>query len=203
MSKLILFDFDGTLTKKDSFPLFIRFSCGSVNYLIGFSIHSFSILLYKLGIISGEKLKQSVMSWFFKGSSENELRKNGSSFIDFLLENHFFNPSILQALINEVESGNTVAVVSASPDIWIKPFCDKFKVKCISTKLKFENETFTGLFETANCAGIEKARRIRSVYDLSEFKEIIAYGNSKDDLEMLGLAQIKNWINAKGEITNT
>ena len=200
MSRLVLFDFDGTLTTKDSFPLFIKFCKGNSVFFFGFLLHGFSILLYKLGLKSGESLKQTVLSWFFKNNSEAELKERGVLFIEYLFEKKLFHSEILQKLVSESFQGSTVVVVSASPDIWIEPFCKKFNIRSISTKLLFENGKFNGRLATRNCAGKEKAHRIKEAFDLSTIKEIVAYGNSKDDLEMLSIAQEKYWVSSNGKI---
>ena len=46
---LALFDFDGTLTKKDTMFEFIRFSKGNLMLLIGLIISFPILVLYKLG----------------------------------------------------------------------------------------------------------------------------------------------------------
>lgn len=58
----------------------------------------------------------------------------------------------------------------------------------ISTKLKSINEISTGKYLGANCYGFEKVRRIIEKYNLSEYNEIYAYGDSKGDLPMLQIA---------------
>ena len=60
----------------------------------------------------------------------------------------------------------------------------------ISTELKVENGKLTGKF-LPNCNGYEKVKRIKEKYNLSEYKEIHVFGNSKGDLPMLELGTHK------------
>ena len=200
MNKLVLFDFDGTLTKKDSFPLFIKYCTSNLTYFWGFSLHIIPIIAYKLGFLSGEKLKQKILSWFFKGIDETFLKKKGEEFIEYLFIKKLLNENIIQNLESEINAGNTVCVVSASPEIWIYPFCKKMKIDCICTEMKFVSGKFTGELASQNCTGIEKARRVQEKYKLDLFEEIQAYGNSKDDFEMLAIANKKFMVNKDGNI---
>ena len=51
-----------------------------------------------------------------------------------------------------------------------------------------ESTFVSGEFATPNCYGEQKAVRIRARYDLSNYAEIYAYGDSKGDRAMLELA---------------
>jgi phosphoserine phosphatase len=63
-------------------------------------------------------------------------------------------------------------------------------VSLISTRLETNNGKLTGRIEGKNCRGIEKVRRIKMQYKLDEYDEIYAYGDTKGDKPMLGLATI-------------
>jgi len=81
-----------------------------------------------------------------------------------------------------------VAVVSASPENWVKPWCDAHGVHCISTRLAVNNGTISGKIQGKNCYGPEKVTRINEAFNLADFSDIVAYGDSKGDREMLRLA---------------
>ena len=87
------------------------------------------------------------------------------------------------------QNGETVVVVSASADIWLRPFCTQEGFELLCTELEFLEGKFTGQFTTPNCKGPEKVLRIQSAYKLQDFKKIWAYGNSKGDTEMFELAE--------------
>jgi HAD superfamily phosphoserine phosphatase-like hydrolase len=87
--------------------------------------------------------------------------------------------------------------VSASLDIWVKPFADKYGVSCLCTETQYINGKCTGKFETPNCNGLEKANRIRQRYDLAQYNEVIAYGNSRGDAAMFDLAAKTVYIRRK------
>jgi phosphatidylglycerophosphatase C len=74
--KLLLLDFDGTITTKDTFPLFIKFDKGFLVYFAVFSLFSPLLILYKLKLVDGGRVKQSILSFLYKNySKDNYLKK--------------------------------------------------------------------------------------------------------------------------------
>ena len=67
MKQLYAFDFDGTLTTKDSLLAFIRYAKGTHGFLWGFLCHAHLLVLMKLGLYPNWKAKERVFSYFFKG----------------------------------------------------------------------------------------------------------------------------------------
>ena len=67
MKQLFAFDFDGTLTTRDTLIAFIRYTCGTPRFLFGFLLHAPLLVLMKLRLYSNGKAKQRLFSWFFRG----------------------------------------------------------------------------------------------------------------------------------------
>jgi HAD superfamily phosphoserine phosphatase-like hydrolase len=186
---LVLFDFDGTLTKKDTFPRFIFFTKGSFIAMIGFLLYSPLIILYGLKLISGSTLKQRLITFYFNGTSKEALYEKGNKFIETLISNNGLNAETIASLEEYKRSGAEVSIVSASLDVWIAPFCKRVQVSYLCTELDFgPDNIFRGQFKTPNCNKEEKAVRIKKTYDLAAFDKIIAYGNSGGDKYMFDLA---------------
>lgn len=184
---LALFDFDGTITKSDSFFRFIRFAVGDKKVAIGFVVLFPILVFYKLKLIPNHKAKQMVLSYFFKGWDTQRFVAIAN---DYSL-NHIDEIVRHQALerINwHKKSGHKVVVVSASMECWLEAWCKKMELDLIATRLDRSSDLITGEFATPNCFGAEKVNRIRSKYDLSSYTKIYAYGDSSGDKEMLKLA---------------
>lgn len=98
-----------------------------------------------------------------------------------------------KAINQHLSNQETVVVVSASPENWVKPWCDIMGLFCIATRLEVKSNKVTGNFSGNNCYGQEKVRRIKERFNLSDFESIIAYGDSRGDQEMLELADSKNY----------
>lgn len=60
--RIYAFDFDGTLTTKDTLIEFIRFSKGRVRLFLGFLLFSPLLILMKLHLYPNWKAKQRVFS---------------------------------------------------------------------------------------------------------------------------------------------
>ena len=61
---IVVFDFDGTLTTRDTLLLFIRHACGRRAFLRGFLLHLPLLVLMKLRLYDNGKTKQRVFSYF-------------------------------------------------------------------------------------------------------------------------------------------
>ena len=65
--RIAVFDFDGTVTTKDTLLEFIKFVRGPVSFYAGFLRYAPQLLAYKSGIYPNWKVKQQIFSHFFKG----------------------------------------------------------------------------------------------------------------------------------------
>ena len=185
--RLALFDFDGTITTDDSLIKFIRFVVGDTKFVIGITVLSPMLTAYKLKFIPNYKAKQYMLSYFFKGMSEEKFLQVANEYslnhIDTILR-----PKAMEKITWHKEQGHKIVIVSASIECWLKPWCDKHGLDLIATKLEIQDGIVTGRLSTKNCYGIEKANRIRDAYNLDAFQTIYAYGDSRGDRELLGLA---------------
>jgi len=185
--RLALFDFDGTITNKDSFIKFIIFSKGYLPFLIGFFLNLPIIIAYKLRIISNSKAKEKIISYFFKGMSEKEFTKISKEYSLFYIKN-ILRKDALNRIDWHKAQGHKIIIISASIECWLKPWCDLNDLELISTKLEKEKGLITGKFSTKNCHGQEKVNRLKDKYTLSDYNHIYAYGDSSGDKELLEIA---------------
>lgn len=186
-NELSLFDFDGTITTDDSLIKFIRFVVGDIRFVLGVSVLSPMLTAYKLKLIPNYKAKQMMLSYFFKGMSEEKFIELANEYslkhIDTILR-----PKAMERIAWHKEQGHEVVIVSASIESYLKPWCDKNGLGLIATRLEIKNGILTGKFATKNCYGIEKVKRIKQKYNLLEYNTIYAYGDSIGDREMLKIA---------------
>jgi HAD superfamily hydrolase (TIGR01490 family) len=184
---LVLFDFDGTLTRKDTLFAFIRFYHGTFRFLLGFAWLSPVMALYMAKLIRNDRAKEIVLKHFFGNVPVTQLRTKGIEFATTVV------PTLLReqglALLKDYKQKQyDIAVVSASPEDWVGPWCAQWQIRCLATQLETSGNVLTGKIRGQNCFGEEKARRIREVYDLAGYDRIFAYGDSRGDREMLALA---------------
>jgi len=184
---LALFDFDGTITKKDSLMEFIKFYKGSYSFMIGLIVLSPILLLYKVRIIKNWKAKERVLTYFFKNEPFKEFCLKSTEFSIKIIPD-LVKPEAIQSIIQHIGKGDRVIVISASFENWLVDWCKTMKLELIGSKIEVRNGLITGKIEGRNCYGTEKVIRLKQYLDISQFSEIYAYGDSKGDLPLLELA---------------
>ena len=186
MKKLYCFDFDGTLTYKDTMFLYLKFYNTS-KFRIQFIKHIPLFTLLKLNLLDAEKVKKSFISSILKGQSKAKIEKKTQEFFEQYYP-EIFRENALDFIKNIDYSQTDCYIVSASLDIWVKPFAEKFKMNLIATKAEFKNEVFTGNFVGKNCNGPEKVNRIKEEITGKKYDKTIAFGDTSGDQQMLDWA---------------
>jgi HAD superfamily hydrolase (TIGR01490 family) len=189
--KLVLFDFDKTLTTKDSFIEFLKFAVSKPKLFLKSIILFPSFVFYKVGGLSSEKFKKKVLTNFFKGLTDEKLSTLGEQFSKEIIP-QILNKEIISKLHNHISDGDKTVIVSGSLAIWLKPWTNNLGVDLISTKLSFKNNVFLGKLDGKNCIREEKRLQIIKRYNLDLYSEVICYVNKGDDNEMLSLATSNN-----------
>jgi len=183
---LALFDFDGTITRKDTFLVFIRYCVGPLRYSLGLILLSPVLVLYKVKLIANWRAKEIVFAYFFKGTSGEEFSRKGKAFAGTVLPT-LIRPSALQEIQNHLAKSNRVVIVTASSAVWIKHWSDSLGLEILATEWAEHNGTLTGRLAGKNCFGDEKRNRILSQIDVARYREISVYGDTSGDKEMLTL----------------
>lgn len=195
-NKVFVFDFDGTLTTRDTLIAFIRFARGTAWLVRCLLLLLPRLVLMKLGLVDNGRTKERLFAMCFKGMPT-------AGFDDLC---HRFVTAESQILKRQetwdvmekaVAQGNPVYVVSASVDNWVSPFFPP-SVTVVGTRVESVNGRLTGRFLTPNCYGAEKVRRLKEeVPDLERARSryyVIAYGDSRGDKEMLAYADESHYV---------
>ncbi len=188
MSKnLALFDFDGTITTKDTLFDFIRYAVGAKRFYIGLLKNLPMLVAFKLKLIPNDEAKMRLLSHYFTGYEAQKFRDLGQSYaltqIDPIVQKE-----AKDRLQYHKRQGDRIVVVSASLACWLEPWCQKEGIELLSTQMEISQNRLTGRFATPNCHGQEKVNRIRAHLVLNDYTEIYSYGDSSGDTEMLAVA---------------
>lgn len=186
MKTLYLYDFDGTITNKDSLFAFLKFATPSSQYNRIFLKFALLFLFAKLGILNKAEIKQSFISACLKGKSKEEIFSLSLGFLEQIKKNNFFKQKALSSIEKHTSDGD-VYIVSASLDLWLDTIAKHLGVRLICTQAAFENNIFSGNFKTPNCNYKEKPKRVKAEIDLSLYKKINYYGDSNGDMAMKSL----------------
>lgn len=183
------FDFDGTISYRDTLLHFLFFSQGIPMTLLKLIRLSPSLFLYLIGKISRQSIKEQVLTAFFAGELIETLKEKGKQFAQKKLASHL-RPRALKRLRWHQEQGHVCILISASLDVYLSPWAEQEKFQyLISSQLNTDQEgKVTGRLEGLNCWGAEKVRRLEKLLGPKSEYELYAYGDSRGDKELLELA---------------
>lgn len=200
--KVYAFDFDGTLTKKDTFLAFIEYAKGYGKTFWGFFLFSPILILMKLRLFPNWKAKQMVFSWFFKGMNINEFNQICHEFAD--RNQRIIRTGGWDTIRKALANGEQVIIITASIENWVKPFFKEFgnQIKVEGTKIDVRINQITGQFLTQNCYGVEKTKRLKEVFPYRQAYELIAFGDSNGDRYLLNEADESHYKPFRNEKTD-
>ena len=138
MELIAVFDFDGTIIKKDSMVLFFKryfeLSWKNIPALVRLSFES---IKFFLGRNSRKQFKEKYINLILGASKIKDLDKLGNDFSEFLLE-HILTDAKKE--MNRLkEGGHELILLSASPDFYLRKVKDELgfsKLICTETRLE-------------------------------------------------------------------
>ncbi len=188
MKRYALFDFDGTITTKDTLFDFIRFTYGRSGLVKCLLMNVWNLSLYAARLRSNERAKEIMLATMLKGTDTAVFKEQCER---YSMERV---PQIIREKTKEIiekhkSAGETLFIVSASPENWIRPWAMKNGfTEVIATKLEERDGALTGKFASRNCYGEEKVNRLKEFFTDRQQVYITAYGDSNGDKPMLNYA---------------
>jgi HAD superfamily hydrolase (TIGR01490 family) len=142
---------------------------------------------YYAGLVTGRTARPLYAHVAFRGVEATRVRDIGGRYASEVLPRTVRSRALDQIAWHK-GNGDTVVVVSGSLAAYVQPWCETAGIDCIATELEERCGRLTGRYLGGECTGPQKAVRIRRRYDLRQFDEIYAYGDTPEDQEMLALA---------------
>ncbi len=183
------FDFDGTLTRRETLLAFLLHTLGTARVAYHALILSPTLLGYALKLIPNDIAKQRVFAQCLGGMCMDELAKHGEQFAQQVLPG-LMKQEAMQRLAWHQQQGHRCVVISASMTLYVSPWASKAGFDdVLATNLETRADgTTTGKLAGENCYGIEKVRRLEALLGKREGYTLYAYGDSRGDRELLALA---------------
>ncbi len=184
---LALFDFDGTLTDRETMPDFMHAAVRPGRLWLGKVLLLPLIVGYKARLVPGVVVRAAICFAGFWRVPVAELEAHGEGFARLFLPGTL-RPEAMARLAWHQARGDTVLVVSGGLDVYLRPWCQAQGVALLCSSLAHEGGVLTGRYRGGQCVRGEKARRVREAYPLANFGRIHAYGDTPEDRELLALA---------------
>lgn len=181
------FDFDGTITTKDTFLPFLVKAFG----LFRVSLTLISLILPGIMVCLGkstrDRFKALLIGKLFPGISIEYLEEIG---VQHALQiTSLFRPAALKRILWHKQNGHRLIMVSASLNFYLEPISKQLEFDdLLCTKVASTEGVCTGEMNGENCRAIQKVKRLEElVGPLNEY-EVYAYGDSDGDAEMLAIS---------------
>ena len=189
---VVAFDFDGTLTIRDSFTAFLKWRAGAGGWALGLVKLAPAVAHYARDRDRG-RIKAASVREFLRGVERRELEADAERFAD-LMWDRFMRPDALACWNAWGDRGAYRVIVTASPETTVAPFARRLGAEALlGTELVFDgDDRVTGAFAGPNCRGAEKVRRLQAAYG-ADIQLAAAYGDTSGDTEMLAIAEEKGF----------
>jgi HAD superfamily hydrolase (TIGR01490 family) len=176
------FDFDGTITKRDTLVPFLR-QYGLWNFVQP----AVDTLRSRRQRGWRDTLKANTLRQLFLGFPVERLEKDGQDYAASLP--NLYRQEIVKYVQNHRDKGHDLVLVTASLGCYARPAAQSLGFDhVIAVELASMSGRLTGEISGSNVRGAEKARRLRQLIGLEKV-DLWAYGNSSGDNEMLEMAQ--------------
>jgi phosphatidylglycerophosphatase C len=189
---IVAFDFDGTLTVRDSFNAFLRWRVPTGRFLLGLARLAPALAAYAFDRDRG-KLKAAAVREFLGGRTTAEIGAEAASFADSVW-GRLMRPDALATWNDWKAKGATMVIVTASPAMTVEPFARRLGADVLlGTRLKVDAAgCVTGPLSGENCRAAEKMMRLRERFG-DGVRLAAAYGDTSGDTEMLEIAEVKGF----------
>jgi HAD superfamily hydrolase (TIGR01490 family) len=193
--RLVLFDFDGTLTTRDTIRPFASYLCNASGRS-GFTRASvdLSLLLLKLHLTSNHTFKQRFLQLLVQGLPAGRVQKWAEQFHATHLES-IQNRPVVELLLEHTAAGDDVYLVSSNFDFFLQPLQQRWNLKGIlATQTEVLDGCFTGCIVGRACDGREKLTRVVASFGERNAREAVAYGDSRSDCFLLDFVRTGHWV---------
>ncbi|WP_397596638.1 HAD-IB family hydrolase [Silanimonas sp.] len=187
LPRLALFDFDGTLTTVETFPLFVRSAAPQWRVRLGGLVLAPMVLAYRAGWVSGVVMRAAIVRLAFSGMARDHF---DALALTFATERFpaLIRPEVLARLRARRAAGDRVVVVSGNFEALLREWCEAEGVELLASALECRDGRLTGRYDGPQCAGEAKVERIRALVGDWPRERIEAHGDTVEDLPMLALA---------------
>ena len=104
------------------------------------------IVGYKLGLVSGVRVRAAIVRFGFAGVSLSDYQRHGRAFADHQLPK-VIRPDMLKRIEWHKAQGDTVVVVSGALDVYLRHWCATHQLPLICSALEERDGALTGRYQ--------------------------------------------------------
>lgn len=190
------FDFDETLTHRDTVVPFLRLVAGRRRLGAGVALRSVRTF-QALARRDRHLLRSVVTDVVFTGRPIEEIERAGERFGDRIVA-ELLRTDTVDRLRWHLGQGHRVVIVSASYEQYLHRVAEHLEVEVLGTRLDVVDGRCTGRLDGPNCRGPEKVRRLDAWLRASGLTRddvtLWAYGDSAGDRDLLAWADHPVWV---------
>ena len=192
---LVFFDFDGTLTRRDTIVPFGLFLARRSRHKYLKSAQLVRLIsLLKFRILSNHQFKERFCDSLLKGESERTIEGLARRFVDGYVQRNLNTP-VLEVMRGHQENGDHVCLVSSNFTFLLRVFGDTRDVSSVfATDAETAAGRFTGRLSGRACDGPEKLSRVLAYFEHKDVREATAYGDSRGDRPLLAFVKNAVWV---------
>lgn len=192
---LVLFDFDGTLTTRDTIlPLAGFLLRQNPAKAAGMVRLAWATSLLKLRVSSNHRFKERFCECLLGGETQTHVEELSREFAARYLIGVLREP-MLKVVHEHRRAGDEVYIVSSNFDFVLEPLRERLDVNgVIATEPEIVNGRYTGRLSTRACAGSEKVQRALARFGRERVSQAVAYGDSNDDRQLLEFVKTPVWV---------
>lgn len=189
LTTVAAFDFDGTISYRDTLVPFMIFTKGWLAFLWAVMRQLPALFLYLIGYMNRQTIKERFLTQLYRNTTETQLREWGLRYAREKLPSKI-RPKALERIRWHQQQGHRCVIVSANLDIYLDFWAELMGFeKNLSTIVAFDHSgKATGRLVGANCWGREKKMRLENYLGPRAGYLLYAYGDSPGDYDLLKMA---------------
>ena len=198
--RLALFDLDKTLTRHDTYFLFLadclrRWPARALRL----PLLTLPSLRFLLRLTDRGGLKGELLHVLIGGLGRAELDEVARKFARRVTREQLYLEAA-EVLAVHRRAGDVIVVMSASPDLYVPHIARELGADAVEcSAVRWDGNRLDGRLAGANCRDVEKTRRLGELRQRFPGRSVIGYGNSGSDVDHLRRCEERVYVNATGE----
>lgn len=205
MEHVAAFDFDGTISRRDTLVPFLLRATGSARF--GSALARLGTLAARGRVPIGDRdaVKEHMIGLLLAGRSDATLRALGERYARDLMTGDRLRPAVVDRVHAHRSAGHRCVIVSASLVHYLEPIARALSMDgVIGVELEAVDGRLTGRLARPNVRAEQKALRLRewlgAPADGIVAVRLHGYGNTSGDHELLAMADRAWWLGKPAKI---